>query len=235
MVPSVGRVVVRRTRGPACRLLCSATNPYKVLGVSRTTSQSDIKARYLELAKKHHPDTGADESKFTQISVAYQTLSDPARRAEFDGDPAEEMRAAAAAALALGKVGQVADGVAVMASAMHLHADASADAHDQPSVHEACSKLLELSVKRGEPRLYPLAGKLWRALETSQQIDSRACNAWFALSVRAGQLKAAMAAFRVAEKLGLEQSLQMRNYVREARRYKAILDRQKGKEKKEPG
>ncbi len=61
---------------------------YKILGVSETASQEEIKRAYRELAKKYHPDAvGGDKSKeerFKEISEAYAVLSDPTKRKEYD-------------------------------------------------------------------------------------------------------------------------------------------------------
>ena len=57
---------------------------YTTLGVSKTASPEAIKTAYRKLASKHHPDKGGDTVKFQKIQVAYDTLSDPRRREEFD-------------------------------------------------------------------------------------------------------------------------------------------------------
>jgi curved DNA-binding protein len=57
---------------------------YEILGVNKTASQDEIKKAYRKLAMKHHPDKGGDEHKFKEISVAYDTLSDAQKRAEYD-------------------------------------------------------------------------------------------------------------------------------------------------------
>ena len=61
---------------------------YKILGVGETANAADIKKKYRELAKKYHPDkTGGDKSKehkFKDISAAYEVLSDPKRREQYD-------------------------------------------------------------------------------------------------------------------------------------------------------
>lgn len=60
------------------------TDYYKILGVAQTASQEEIKKAYRKLANTHHPDKGGDQNKFKDISVAYDTLSDPAKRADYD-------------------------------------------------------------------------------------------------------------------------------------------------------
>ncbi len=61
---------------------------YQTLGVSKTTSQDDIKKAYRNLARKYHPDVNPDdpnaEEKFKEINEAYQVLSDPEKREKFD-------------------------------------------------------------------------------------------------------------------------------------------------------
>jgi len=57
---------------------------YQTLGVSETASEDDIKKAYKKLAMKHHPDRGGDTQKFQSISQAYDTLSDPNKRAQYD-------------------------------------------------------------------------------------------------------------------------------------------------------
>ena len=57
---------------------------YSILGVEQTASQDDIKKAYRKLAMKHHPDKGGDSDKFKEISVAYDTLGDPNKRAQYD-------------------------------------------------------------------------------------------------------------------------------------------------------
>lgn len=63
-------------------------NPYEVLGVSKESSQDDIRKAFRKLAKKYHPDVNpgndAAELRFKQANAAYDLLSDPAKRARFD-------------------------------------------------------------------------------------------------------------------------------------------------------
>jgi molecular chaperone DnaJ len=61
---------------------------YKILGVSETASEEEVKTAYKKLAKKFHPDKNpgnkAFEEKFKEMSEAYNTLSDPKKRKEYD-------------------------------------------------------------------------------------------------------------------------------------------------------
>jgi DnaJ-class molecular chaperone len=63
-------------------------DPYSVLGLSRSASADDIKKAYRRLAKELHPDLNpgrADiEQRFKDVSVAYDLLSDPVRRSQYD-------------------------------------------------------------------------------------------------------------------------------------------------------
>ena len=63
---------------------------YKTLNVDKEASQDEIKKAYRKLSKECHPDVNPDnkeaEEKFKDISVAYGTLSDPKKRAQYD-DP----------------------------------------------------------------------------------------------------------------------------------------------------
>lgn len=61
---------------------------YEVLGVNRTASADDIKRAYRGLARRHHPDVAENkaeaEHRFKEINEAYEVLSDPQKRAQYD-------------------------------------------------------------------------------------------------------------------------------------------------------
>lgn len=61
---------------------------YDVLGVSKDASADEIKSAYRKLARQYHPDLHPGDveaaNKFKEISEAYDTLSDPKKKAEYD-------------------------------------------------------------------------------------------------------------------------------------------------------
>lgn len=58
---------------------------YKVLGVAETATDKEITRAYRKLAKELHPDTNpGKEEQFKSVSAAYDVLSDPAKRKEYD-------------------------------------------------------------------------------------------------------------------------------------------------------
>ncbi len=60
-------------------------DPYTILGVPRSAGEDEIKKAYRKLAHQYHPDKkGGDEAKFKELNEAYQVLSDPGKRANFD-------------------------------------------------------------------------------------------------------------------------------------------------------
>jgi molecular chaperone DnaJ len=64
-----------------------ARDLYDVLGVARDASAEDIKRAYRGLAREHHPDVNADpaaEERFKEVAGAYEILSDPQKRAQYD-------------------------------------------------------------------------------------------------------------------------------------------------------
>jgi DnaJ-class molecular chaperone len=57
---------------------------YQTLGVANTATPDEIKKAYRKLASKHHPDKGGDTAVFQKIQTAYDTLSDPNKRQQYD-------------------------------------------------------------------------------------------------------------------------------------------------------
>ena len=65
-----------------------AKNPYTLLGVAKSASEKEIKSAYRKLAKKWHPDVNPGdakaEAKFKEITAAYNLLSNPKLRKQYD-------------------------------------------------------------------------------------------------------------------------------------------------------
>jgi len=71
---------------------------YELLGVKRNATQDEIKAAFRFLSKKAHPDMGGDEMAYKALSLAYDVLKDPVKRARYDetgdyhAEPTEDER-----------------------------------------------------------------------------------------------------------------------------------------------
>lgn len=69
---------------------------YKILGVSKGASQEDIRRSYRKLARENHPDANQDkpdaEEQFKGIQHAYEILSNPEKRREYDEGPRDFFR-----------------------------------------------------------------------------------------------------------------------------------------------
>jgi molecular chaperone DnaJ len=63
-------------------------SPYDILGVEENANEKEIKKAYRNLAQQTHPDKNPDdpeaEEKFKEISAAYEILSDPKKKSEYD-------------------------------------------------------------------------------------------------------------------------------------------------------
>jgi curved DNA-binding protein CbpA len=59
-------------------------NLYETLGVAPEATKDEIKKAYRSKAQQHHPDKGGDKDVFQQVQLAYDVLSDPARREKYN-------------------------------------------------------------------------------------------------------------------------------------------------------
>lgn len=104
-VPTVSPAFLRPTR-PVTRIafpkatlknegLMTEFSFYELLGIPESGSLMDIKNAYKQLARKYHPDVSPPgrveeyTKRFIQVQEAYETLSDPSRRAMYDHDMAK--------------------------------------------------------------------------------------------------------------------------------------------------
>src|SRR3954451_9217194 len=73
-------------------------DPYRVLDVRRGTSSDELKRRWRELAREHHPDRAVGDpqeqqrltARMARINAAYDLLRDPVRRARYDASPSAQ-------------------------------------------------------------------------------------------------------------------------------------------------
>lgn len=57
---------------------------YEDLGLNKDASPGDVKKAYHKLAREHHPDKGGDAEKFKKVQEAYEVLSNPEKRQNYD-------------------------------------------------------------------------------------------------------------------------------------------------------
>jgi molecular chaperone DnaJ len=86
---------------------------YKVLGVSKGASQEEIRRAYKRLARKYHPDANRDdaeaEERFKEVQHAYEILSNPEKRRDYDEGPRAYFGGPGAQGGAGGRMGNVSD------------------------------------------------------------------------------------------------------------------------------
>jgi curved DNA-binding protein len=62
-----------------------AKDYYNILGISKSASADEIKRAYRKLAHQYHPDKNSgNDTKFKEINEAYQVLSNPQKKAQYD-------------------------------------------------------------------------------------------------------------------------------------------------------
>lgn len=204
-------------------------DPYAVLGVARTASQSEIRARYLKLAKELHPDVAdvptpatpaarTEGTSFSLISAAYNMVNEPQRRAETDAAmqrPEELAKEAADTSLALCHARHFAPALALLTGALE-------PGIAYPFLVEAASSALELCAQSGQPH-HTQCERVYSLLRELGAVDGRANNAYFQLALRGGHMALAMRCAKYAAERGLKQSTLMQSTVRQVKRYRASL------------
>ena len=61
-----------------------SSSHYQVLRIPVTATEKEIKVAYRRAARKAHPDHGGDPAAFRRVTLAYETLIDAKRRADYD-------------------------------------------------------------------------------------------------------------------------------------------------------
>jgi molecular chaperone DnaJ len=67
--------------------IMSKRDYYEVLGLNKNASNEEVKKAYRKLARQYHPDVNKEadaETKFKEVKEAYETLSDPQKKAHYD-------------------------------------------------------------------------------------------------------------------------------------------------------
>ncbi|CAD7969672.1 unnamed protein product [Amoebophrya sp. A120] len=114
-------------------------DPYKLLGLQRTASAAEVKARYRELAKQNHPDLNKNDpnsaARMAKITDAYSVLTDPRKRRQLDA----AMGSTSSSSFASGSSGGTSS--ASSSSAQHHHADPDSDWQDPSQMYSEFSNI----------------------------------------------------------------------------------------------
>jgi DnaJ-class molecular chaperone len=114
-----------------------AEDYYGILGVSKGASDDEIKKAFRKKAHALHPDKGGDATQFKKVNEAYQTLSDPQKRHQYDAFGSADPYAGASHAQGFGGFGFGGGGLGDIFSDMFSAAMANVQAEVQISVPQA--------------------------------------------------------------------------------------------------
>ncbi len=93
---------------PDCALPSARPDHYATLGLDRRCTHAQIRTAYRVLSKQHHPDVNggspASVAQAQTLNAAYEVLSDPARRRDYDRELAAHQKSAARPGMALLKI-----------------------------------------------------------------------------------------------------------------------------------
>jgi hypothetical protein len=104
---------------------------YEVLGVTARATAAEVRDAYRRAARDHHPDTGGDPQRMSDLNAAWHVLGDPVRRAAYDRQLAARPTARSAwAGTPTGAVQTDADGAWDAEAGVFRSADEWADLAD---------------------------------------------------------------------------------------------------------
>jgi curved DNA-binding protein CbpA len=145
---------------------------YRVLGIDRQATPEQIKQRYRELVRQHHPDVnpnqhpGLGHNTFLQIVEAYQILSDADKRREYDR--IWERRAPAASGS--GPQASAASGGASVIETLVLEARKYFEARNYSETIRACRRIIQLDKENAVA--YELLGDVYGASKRNEEAIS---------------------------------------------------------------
>lgn len=164
-----------------------------------------------------------------RLNAAYEELTHPRRKeaAQTSAERRRDATAAAAALAAAGRIGQACTAFFSCDEESPRRAMDSGGSSAGRSRRETSGRDLFLAAcapGRDGPHgaaTHAQLSELWLWLVERQLVDAGVCDGWFRACMRAGHTKAALEAYRLAEREGLEQGSQMRAYIRQVNSYKA--------------